>query len=74
MTVQVIKNCDTMTQVQFEERVYQLDDLNWTIGILTESCLHKLLDEGDIGVQDQEKFTRRVTDYFYIDAVTQALE
>jgi len=46
VTFQAIRNGEDITEVDFENRVNQLDDTKMTIGLTTKQCLHKLLDEG----------------------------
>ena len=46
VTFQAIRNGEDITEVDFENRVNQLDDTKMTIGLTTKQCLRKLLDEG----------------------------
>ena len=69
ISIQAIKATEDITKVEYEN---QLSDSQITIGLVTKSCLRKLLEDGDISVNNEKKFYTCVR-AFYIDAATQAI-
>lgn len=64
---------DDITKVEFESATNHLDNSKVTIGLVTKQRLLRLLDDGDIGVNDQSKFYKGVK-AFYMKAASEALK
>ena len=56
VTLQVIREQDDITEVNFLNALNNLADHAITIGIVTKQYLQKLLSEGDISTHDHDKF------------------
>ena len=69
--LRAITSASDITEVDFLDDNYQLDDSTITIGIVTRRTLNKLFDDGDMSQNDKLKFYKGVR-AFYIDAAEKA--